>query len=161
SALIFFVYLGFEAVANISEEVREPARDIPRAILWSLGITTLLYVLVALAALALASPAELAASPAPLATAIAKVWPRGAVLLSAIARSATASTVLITLLATSRLGYAMARDGDLPASLASLLSGRRTPWVAALVAFAGSAALLPIGQVGILAGMSSFAALLA
>jgi amino acid transporter len=161
SALIFFVYLGFEEVANISEEVREPARDIPRAILWSLGITTLLYVLVALAALALATPAELAASPAPLATAVAKVWPQGAVLLSAIALFATANTVLITLIATSRLGYAMARDGDLPASLASLLSGRRTPWVAALVTFAGCAALLPIGQVGILAGLSSFAALLA
>jgi amino acid transporter len=161
SALIFFVYLGFEEVANISEEVREPARDIPRAILWSLGITTLLYVLVALAALALASPAELAASPAPLATAIAKVWPQGAVVLSAIALFATANTVLITLIATSRLAFAMARDGDLPASLASLLSGRHTPWVASLAAFAATAALLPIGQVGILAGLSSFAALLA
>lgn len=161
SALIFFVYLGFEEVANISEEVRDPARDIPRAILWSLGITTALYVLVALAALALATPAELASSAAPLATAVAKVWPAGAVVLSAIALFATANTVLITLIATSRLGYAMARDHDLPASLARLLPGRQTPWIAALVTFGGSALLLPIGQVGILAGLSSFAALLA
>ena len=47
SAILFFVYLGFEEVANLAEEVREPARDMPPAILWSLAITTLLYTLVA------------------------------------------------------------------------------------------------------------------
>jgi amino acid transporter len=161
SAVIFFVYLGFEEVANISEEVHNPARSIPLAIFVSLGVTTVLYVLVALSAIALATPAELASSAAPLATAVAKVWPSGAVLLSAIALFATANTVLITLIATSRLAFAMAREGDLPDDVARLLPERRTPWIAALLAFAISALLLPIGQIGLLAGLSSFAALLA
>lgn len=161
SAIIFFVYLGFEEVANISEEVHDPARSIPRAIFISLGVTTALYVLVALSALALATPGELAASQAPLAAAVAKVWPAGAAILSAIALFATANTVLITLIATSRLAFAMAREGDLPAPVAGLLPGRHTPFVAALAAFVLSALLLPVGQIGLLAGLSSFAALLA
>jgi len=75
AALVFFVYLGFEEIANPAEEASDPARNLPRAIFYSIGITTLLYVLVALAVVALADPGELAASTAPLALAIGKAWP--------------------------------------------------------------------------------------
>ncbi|HET7680965.1 MAG TPA: amino acid permease [Xanthobacteraceae bacterium] len=161
AAIIFFVYLGFEEVANLAEEVRNPARDIPRALFISLGITTTLYVLVALAAVALAPPADLAASGAPLATALQQAWPQGSWVLSAIALFATANTVLITLIATSRLAYSMAREGDLPGALGNLALGRRTPWVAAILALAMSAILLPLGDLKILAQLSSFSALIA
>jgi APA family basic amino acid/polyamine antiporter len=67
AALLFFVYLGFEEVANLAEEVRHPARDLPIALFVSMAVTTALYVMVAIAVLWLASPAELAASEAPLA----------------------------------------------------------------------------------------------
>ena len=97
AALLFFVYLGFEQIANMSEEVRHPARDLPLALLVSLGVTTALYIAVAFAALALATPAELAASEAPLASAVQRAWPGADRLLSAIALFATANTVLITL----------------------------------------------------------------
>ena len=161
AAILFFVYLGFEDIANLTEEVRDPARDLPRAIFFSLGITTLLYVLVSLAVVVLVTPAELAASQAPLALAVQKVWPSAGNLLSAIALFATANTVLITLIATSRLAFSMGRDKEIPALFATVLPSRGTPWIALVLTFAMSAALLPIGDVKILAELSSFSALLA
>lgn len=161
AAVIFFVYLGFEEVANLAEEVRNPARNIPRAIFISLGITTILYVLVALAAVALAPPGDLAVSDAPLATALKAAWPQATWVLSAIALFATANTVLITLIATSRVAYSMAREGDLPVAVGNLARRRQTPWVAAILALAMSAILLPLGDLKLLAELSSFAALIA
>jgi amino acid transporter len=161
AALIFFVYLGFEEIANLAEESHNPGRDLPLALFLSIIGTTALYVLVALAVTALASPEEMAASGAPLASAVAKVWPQAAGVLSGIALFATANTVLITLIAASRLAFSMGRDGGLPAAAARLLPIRKTPWVGAVLAFAMSVVLLPIGQLALLAGLSSFASILA
>ena len=161
AAILFFVYLGFEEVANLAEEVHEPGRDMPPAILWSIAITTVLYILVSLAAVALVPPPELAASGAPLALAVERVWPGAGGLLSGIALFATANTVLITLIAISRLAFSMARDGEIPVVAARLAPERGTPWIASLITFGLSVALLPIGDIAILAGLSSFAALLA
>ncbi|HEY4775028.1 MAG TPA: amino acid permease [Xanthobacteraceae bacterium] len=161
AAILFFVYLGFEEVANLSEETRDAPRSLPRAIFLSLAITTTLYVLVALAVTALATPAELGASAAPLALAVHKAWPGAAIVLSAIALFATANTVLISLIAAARLAFAMARDGDLPSVFTALSASRRSPWAAALLVFALSIAFLPIGDLKVLAEMSSFAALVA
>ena len=82
-------------------------------------------------------------------------------MLSAIALFATANTVLITLIAFSRLTFSMARDGEIPIVAARLSSTRGTPWIASLVAFVLSVVLLPVGDIAFLAGLSSFAALLA
>jgi amino acid transporter len=161
TAVIFFVYLGFEEIANLSEEVRKPARDIPIALFVSLGITTVLYVLVALAAVALVPPGNLAASNAPLATALQAAWPQATWLLSAIALFATANTVLITLIATSRVAFSMARGGDLPAILGRVGATRRTPWTAGLLLLLVSLVLLPLGDLKLLAEVSSFSALMA
>jgi APA family basic amino acid/polyamine antiporter len=161
AAIIFFVYLGFEEIANMAEEVRHPARDLPRAIFGSIGITTLLYVLVSLSVVALASPGELAASEAPLALIIHKVWPGASGMLSTIALFATANTVLISLIATSRLAFSMGRDGEIPSIFSAVLPNRGTPWTAALLIFLIAAVLLPIGDLKILAELSSFSALLA
>jgi amino acid transporter len=161
AALLFFVYLGFEEIANLAEEVRNPGRDIPTALFVSLAITTGLYVAVAFAVVSLAAPSELGTSEAPLAAAVQKVWPSAANVLSAIALFATANTVLITVIATSRLAFSMARDKEIPSAFAQLLPARQTPWIAAILAFAMAAVLVPIGSVKILAEMSSFAALVA
>ncbi len=161
AALLFFVYLGFEEVANLAEEVRDPGRHIPLALFISLAVTTALYVAVSFAITVLASPAELAASEAPLAAAVQKAWPGAENLLSAIALFATANTVLITLIATSRVAFSMARDKEIPEAVAMVLPVRKTPWVASLLVFGMGATLLPVGSVKILAELSSFAALLA
>ena len=117
--------------------------------------------LVALAVIVLATPSELASSEAPLALAIQKAWPRATNVLSAIAIFATANTVLISLIGSSRLAFSMGRDGEIPSIFAALLSVRDTPWIAAALMFGMSAALVPIGNVKFLAELSSFAALLA
>ncbi len=161
AALLFFVYLGFEEVANLAEEVHRPGRDIPLALFASMAITTILYVMIALAVVHLASPEELAASEAPLATAIQKVWPNAGGALSAIALFATANTVLITVIASSRLAFSMARDKEIHRIFAHLHATRQTPWIAAILIFIMAAALLPIGSIRILAELSSFAALVA
>ena len=161
AALLFFVYLGFEEIANLAEEARNPGRDLPIALFVSLGITTGLYVAVSFAVLILAAPSELAASEAPLALAVQKAWSGAANVLSAIALFATANTVLITVIATSRVAFSMARDREISSAFAWLLPGRQTPWIAAILTFAMAAVLVPIGSVKILAEMSSFAALVA
>ena len=161
AATVFFVYLGFEKIANRTEEVRNPSRDIPRAIFLSIAVTTMLYVWVSLAVTSLAPPDELARSEAPLALAIESVWPRAGNVLGAIAIFSTANTVLISLIADSRLAYAMGRDNQIPRVFASLLPDRDTPWVAATFIFAMSELLIPIGNVKILAELSSLTALLA
>jgi amino acid transporter len=161
AALLFFVYLGFEEIANLAEEVRNPGRDLPTALFVSLAITTGLYIAVSFAVLSLATPSELAASDAPLAAAVQKAWPGAANALSAVALFATANTVLITVIATSRAAFSMARDKEIPSVFARLLPLRQTPWIAAILAFAMAALLVPIGSVKILAELSSFAALVA
>jgi basic amino acid/polyamine antiporter, APA family len=161
AAILFFVFLGFEEIANLAEEIHDPARNLPRAIFLSIAITTLLYVLVSLSVVVIAPPAELAESTAPLTLAIGRVWPGAAPLLSAIALFATANTVLITLVATSRLCYSLGRDHEIPNLFARVSSKRNSPWVGALLAFLLAAVLLPVGDLKILAELSSFVALLA
>jgi APA family basic amino acid/polyamine antiporter len=160
AALVFFAYLGFENVANLAEEAREPARALPVALLASLAISSLLYLGVALAVVALAPPEALAASDAPLASAVAAVWPRAGRAMDWIALCATANTALASLLTGSRLLYGAARGGDLPRPLAAV-SRRKIPWVASLIVAAVAVALLPLGSVALVAGLSSFASLLA
>jgi basic amino acid/polyamine antiporter, APA family len=161
AATVFFVYLGFEKIANMTEEARNPSRDIPRAIFSSIAVTTILYILVSLAVIGLATPNELAESEAPLALAIERVWPGAGNVLGAIAIFSTANTVLISMIAGSRLAYSMGCDNQLPRHFAALLPKRGTPWVAAISIFAMSELLVPIGSVKSLAELSSLTALLA
>jgi amino acid transporter len=161
AALVFFAFLGFEEIANLAEEARDAARDVPRAILVGVVVSTTLYVLVALSATTLVAPQDLAASASPLALAAGTVSDRLAGVLGAVALFATANTGLIALVATSRLIFSMARGGDLPAVLARTLATRRSPWIAALATFAVAAALVPLGGIALVAAVSSFAALVA
>ncbi len=161
AALVFFSFLGFENIANLAEEAKQPVRDVPRAIFLSLAISTTLYVLVAVAAVALMDPAALANAPAPLADAARQHSKSIAGALGGIALFATANTALVSVLVASRVLFGIAREKDLPAPLAKILPKRKSPWVATLVVTAVAASLLPFGKVGIIASVSSFASLLA
>lgn len=158
AALIFFIYIGFEEVANLAEESHRPARDVPRALLLSIVFTTLVYLLVTWVVLALVPPATLAASSSPLTTAAGSIDPALGRVLAFSALFSTASTALITLVSISRLLFGMARDGALPLVLARV-SERRVPWVAALLLFVAACALLPLGRVDIVASIASLGVL--
>jgi APA family basic amino acid/polyamine antiporter len=158
---VFFSFLGFENIANLAEEAKQPERDLPRAILLSLGIATTLYVLVALAAVALLPAEQLADTQAPLADAARQGSSKVAGALGGIALFATANTALVSMLVASRVIFGIAREGELPKQLSAILPRRKTPWVATLAVAAIAAALVPLGNIGDVASLSSFASLLA
>lgn len=161
AALVFFSYLGFENIANLAEETRQPERNLPRAILVSLAIATALYVAVAVAAVALMPASELALSDAPLADAVRARSPRLAGALGGIALFATANTAMAAIISGSRILYAMGNAGAAPRPLTRVLRGRRTPWVATLVVMIIALALVPLGSIAVLASLTSFASLVA
>lgn len=160
AALIFFIYIGFESVVNLAEEAKQPKRDLPRALLLSVVITSLIYLLVVWIALALVGAETLAQSEAPLERAGAAVHPRLGQTLAVTALFATASTALISLISVSRLLYGMAREDEFPRIVAHLLPGRRTPWVAALLLLLASVALLGLKKLETMASISALGLLL-
>ncbi len=130
SLLAFFAFIGFEDLANVVEEAREPRRDIPRAMVLTLLISTVLYVLVAAVAVSVVSMERLALSPAPLSLvfhAVAEVNPRT---ISLIAIVATLNTILAQMTMASRVIYGLAREGDLPTVLARVHPVTGTPVIA-------------------------------
>jgi amino acid transporter len=161
AGLIFFAYLGFEEIANLAEEARDPHRNIPRALFISLFVSTALYVLVALAVVALLPPEKLADSQRPLAEAVESAAPRISTALGSIALFATANTALIALIGTSRMVLAIAREGDLPRVFATISGARHTPWIAALAILPAALALLPLENLADLGGIASLGALTA
>lgn len=161
AGLIFFAYLGFEGIANFAEEAKHPGRDMPRAILGAVAVSTVLYVLVAAAGVALLEPARLAASASPLADAMEEGAPRLAGGLGGIALFATANTALISITVAGRILFGMARGGDAPPRLAATLARRKTPAAAIVVAGLGALTFLPFGGIGLVGSVASMLALVA
>ena len=162
SALAFYAFVGFEDLCNVAEEVRAPERTMPRAILASLAITAVLYVAVAITAVAAVDPAELAASSVPL----ARVWERllpavSPAWLAAIALFATTNTALVNLIMGSRVLYGMGDDGWIPRSFARVGRRTRAPIVGALAVSALAVAVALTGVLGILAQATNVMILLA
>lgn len=160
TSLIFFVFMGFEEVANLSEEAKDPKRDVPRALIICVVVTTALYLMVAFAATHLATPEELSKSDAPLSDAAGKASPILVPALAVAALFATASTALISLVSISRMLFGMARDGAMPKALAATWAARKTPWAAGLTLFGAACLLLPLGEVKTIASVSSFSVLI-
>jgi len=156
--LIFFAFIGFEDMANVAEEVKRPKKTIPRAIILSVVITGIIYILVSLSVVRVINWEELGQSAAPLA-AIAErsLGIQGSIALSAIALFATASTVLITLVAGSRILYGMAHNKSLPLSLGKIHSKTKTPWIAVIGILITSIAFTLIGDIVIVANITVFA----
>jgi APA family basic amino acid/polyamine antiporter len=134
TALIFFAYIGFQDLANIAEETKKPRKTIPKALLLTLLITSLLYTFTSISSVSVINWKELANSPAPLALVASKVFgDKAYFFISFIALFATASTVLIILIASTRMLYGMAREKSLPEILALIHSKTKVPWVSAIV----------------------------
>ncbi len=149
----FYSFVGFETSANVAEEVRDVRRVYPRALFGALAVAGAVYVLVALAASTVLSPAQLGASSGPLLDVVRAAdagipdWLYGAIALVAIANGA-----LLTQIMASRLTYGMAHQGLLPAALGRVLPKRRTPWAAIVVTTLVAMALTAVGDFGELAG---------
>jgi len=133
--LAFFAFVGFEAMVNLAEEVKDVARTLPRAILLTLVITSLLYGAIACVAVLAVDPAELAASSAPLALVFERASGLSSAPFSAVAAIATVNGALVMMIMATRVVYGLAQQGNLPAPLGRVNARTRTPLVAtALVA---------------------------
>lgn len=162
AVLIFFAYIGFEEIVQLAEETHDPTRNVPRALILSILITTVLYVAVALAAISVLGAEALAASKAPLADVAAlALGGRAFSLMAGIALLSTANTVLILLMSAARLLYGMAEDGSLPRRLAAVHPGRSTPIVAtATVTCVAAAIVLAFDDIEAVASLTNVTLLL-
>jgi amino acid transporter len=127
SMLAVFAFIGFEGIVNIAEEIKDPSRTLPRAIVLTLVITTVLYVLVMWVALAALGVETLAASKAPLALVFEHLTGASPRTMSAIAIVATLNGIVVNMIMASRVMYGLARQGSLPSLLARLNPSTRTP----------------------------------
>ncbi len=133
AAFMFFAFAGFARITVIGEEVKDPKKTIPRAILLALGISTIIYLLVSYTAIGLVGYQGLANSGSPLADAAHLEGSTMVLLISLGALAATFSVLLTTLLGTSRVSFAMARNKDLPRFFKKLHPKRSIPYVAILI----------------------------
>jgi len=152
AAIIFFAYIGFDAVSTGSEEARDPAKTLPFAVIGSLLICTLFYILTAVGALGIATPAQMEGSDAPLATALDEgagiSWAAWILALGALI--AITSVVLVIFYGQTRIFFAMARDGLLPERMAQVHPRFGTPaklTVGLGVLIALLAAFVPLGAI--------------
>jgi basic amino acid/polyamine antiporter, APA family len=131
ASLVFFAYLGFEGMANLSEEMKNPEKNLPRAIILALVLSALAYVLVSISAVSVVGWNGLSQSNAPLALVAEQgLGSQAGLVLSIISLASTANTVLILLLAASRIMHALSSAKVLPIFLSKVNQRQRTPWVA-------------------------------
>lgn len=156
--LIFFAFIGFEDMANVAEEVRNPKKVIPKAIILSVIISGLIYVLVSLAVVRVINWQDLSLSAAPLADVAERgLGIQGHIIFSGIALFAITNTVLITLVAGARMIYGMARDKSFPNFLTKIHSKTKTPWIAVITIMVVAISFSFIGDIVIVANITVFA----
>lgn len=163
AAVIFFAYIGFDAVSTAAQEAKNPQRDMPVGILGSLLVCTVLYVLVSGVLTGIVSYKELNV-PAPLALAIdrtgdALIWLRPLIKIGAIA--GLSSVILVMLMGQPRIFYTMANDGLLPKSFSKVHRRFRTPYVTTILTGIVSCFFAGILPIHILSELVSIGTLLA
>ena len=160
AGLLFFAFAGYARIATLGEEVRDPARTIPRAIPLALGIALIVYAVVAVAALAVLGSQGLAHSAAPLADVVRAAGAAGfAPVVRIVAVIAALGSLLSLILGVSRTTFAMARDHYLPQQLSAVHPKFKTPYCAEVAVGVVVAVLAGTAEVRSAIGLSSFSVL--
>ncbi len=163
AGVIFFAYIGFDAVSTAAQEAKNPRRDMPIGLLVSLAICTVLYIAVSLVLTGIVNYTQLNV-PAPIAVAVNSLGPSLAWLAYFIKIGAIAglsSVILVMLLGQPRIFYTMSKDGLLPPIFSAVHPKFRTPWIAQILTGAVAmvvAGLFPIGLLGELVSIGTLLA---
>ncbi len=161
AGLLFFAFAGYARIATLGEEVRDPKRTIPRAILITLGIAAVIYACVAVTVLASLGPDGVASSPAPLAAAVAHGgWGWAAPVVRVGAALASLGALLALVAGLGRTTLAMAREADLPQWLAAVHPKYQVPHRAELVLGAVICLIVAFADLRGAIGFSSFGVLI-
>ncbi len=161
AGVIFFAYIGFDAVSTAAQEARNPQRDMPIGIMASLVVCTILYIAMALVLTGIVHYSRLGV-PDPIAVGIdatGLVWMRPVIKLGALA--GLSSVILVMLLAQPRIFFTMSRDGLLPPVFSRVHPRFRTPWITTIVTGAVVAVVAAIFPIGVLGELVSIGTLLA
>lgn len=160
AGLLFFAFAGYARIATLGEEVRDPARTIPRAIPLALGITLGVYAVVAVAALLALGPVGLGRAAAPLASAAGAGSLEWAVPAARVGGAVAALGALLSLIAgVSRTGFAMAANRELPAYLGAVHPRYRVPHRAEVTAALAAGIVVLAGDLRSAIGFSAFTVL--
>jgi basic amino acid/polyamine antiporter, APA family len=152
AALAFFAFTGFEDLVNVAEEVKQPEKNLPRAILSALGAAGILYLGVSWIATAIIPGTALAQSDAPLLAVVKKSYPVfPAYLFSIIALFAVFNTTLLNYITASRLLYGMSHVKLMPKFLQTIHKKYHTPYIAIIIVFP---LVLVLGWIGTLQGLA-------
>ena len=125
--IAFYAYVGFEDMVNVAEEVREPHKTLPRAIILALAVTTVFYFLVSITAVLVLTPAELTSSSAPLAMLYEKATGNPPIVISLIGLFAVINGALVQIIMASRVLYGMGNRGWAPRFIAAVHDRTQTP----------------------------------
>jgi APA family basic amino acid/polyamine antiporter len=158
TALVFFAFIGFDEVITLSEDTKDPARTVPRALILSLAISTVLYVLVGIAAVSAVGSESLASSDRGLALVMEQNWgSRAADVIAFIALASTTNTTLLILTTASRLMFGFGQKGELPAAFSSVSKRTGAPYVAALGALVAAVPFVALGRLDLAAATTDLA----
>ncbi len=163
SAVIFFAYIGFDAVSTAAQEAKNPQRDMPIGILGSLGISTILYILVAIVLTGIVSYTFLNVAD-PIAVGVDAMgkglfWLRPIIKIAAIA--GLSSVILVMMLGQPRIFYSMSKDGLLPPMFSKVHPKYKTPYVSTIITGSVAMVLAGILPINILGELVSIGTLLA
>ena len=155
AVLAFYAFIGFEDMVDVAEEVKDVKRNLPLAILLTLGITTFLYMLLMITALSSLTPTELANSEAPLALIYEYHTEENAFVISIIGMFAIINGALIQMIMASRVLYGLSSRRQLPTVLSIIYPRTHTPLIATVVVTIITLMLALIGRLGSLAEATS------
>jgi len=160
--LVFFAFIGFEDLANITEETKNATKVIPKALLISLVFSTILYIFVAISAVSVIGASGLAASDAPLTdVAVGVIGPEMLWVYSIIALFATGNTMLIFFIVASRMLYGMANEGGIPKFFGKVHHKRKTPYYAIIVVTIVALVMAFIGDIAVVASLTDIGVFIA
>lgn len=131
--IAFYAFVGFEDIVNVAEEVIDPVKNVPRAVIWSLVVTTLFYFIISIAAVITLAPEKLASSDAPLAMIYQHQTGQPATVIAVISLLSVINGALIQIVMASRVLYGLSEQKWIPAFFGHVNKSTRTPINATLI----------------------------